>query len=306
MDIRRLTHLIALADKRNFARAAEHVHLSQPALTRSVQAAEAEFGMRLFDRGTTEVVPTSAGEFVLKRARQLVFDSRCLARDVELYREHAVGDLAFGAGPIPAITFLTELLIDLRRTCAGVNVRVEVNNAELLCKRLRDEALEFCVCDVRDLAPDPGLGIRSLRADPGRLYVRAGHPLLTRKSLRLKEVWAQGVAAVRLPSVVRKVVLDLLGLHAGAALPLALECDDPNTLRRVALATDIVLACTDAALDDDVASGRLVALKVDELPTIHAQMGIVTLRGRTPSPMAEQVIQRLLDGIGGEKTPGNG
>ena len=106
MDIKHLTHIVALADKRNFARAAEQLNLSQPALSRSIQSAEIELGLRLFDRGNTEVTPTAAGEFVLERARRLVFDSRCLKRDVELYRDRKLGDVAFGVGPYPAATFL--------------------------------------------------------------------------------------------------------------------------------------------------------------------------------------------------------
>ena len=81
MDFRRLDHLVALADKRNFARASEQVNLSQPALTRSIQAAEAEFGMRLFDRGAVAVTPTPAGEFVARagapaRLREPLPDAR--------------------------------------------------------------------------------------------------------------------------------------------------------------------------------------------------------------------------------------
>ena len=76
MDLKRWTHIVAVADRRSFVRAAEEVHLSQPALTRSIQAAEAELGLLLFDRGTQEVVPTPAGEFIVARARQLVFDNR--------------------------------------------------------------------------------------------------------------------------------------------------------------------------------------------------------------------------------------
>ena len=51
MDLKRLNHLIALADERNFGRAALRVHLSQPAFSRSIQAAETELGLQLFDRG---------------------------------------------------------------------------------------------------------------------------------------------------------------------------------------------------------------------------------------------------------------
>src|SRR6202142_1769686 len=174
MDLRRLAHIVALAERRNFARASEQVHLSQPALTRSIQAAEAELGLRLFDRGSTQVTPTPAGEFVLERARRLVFDGRCLKRDVELYRERKLGDTAFGAGPFPAATFLAPLLAALRREFAQVALRVEVSNWELLLERLLDEDIEFFVADTRELPRDPRLVVRALRREPAGFYVRDG------------------------------------------------------------------------------------------------------------------------------------
>ncbi len=293
MDIRRLAHLVALADKRNFARAAEVLHLSQPALTRSIQAAEAELGLRLFDRGSLEVRPTPAGEFVLERARRLVFDSRCLMRDVDLYRERVLGDTAFGVGPFPAATFLADLLVELRRSFPGVGLRVEVGNWDLLAKRLREEDIEFFVADIRDLPPDPALFVRPLRREPGGFYVRAGHPLAARASVSLPDLWAQGVASVRLPTAVRTALAGLLGLPAGAALPMALECDDVGALKRVALESDAVLAVTHAAVASDVSHGTLVGLAVPGLPALYAEMGIVTLRGRTPSPMADLIVRRI-------------
>ena len=58
INSRRLTHLIALAEEGSFARAAERVHLSQPALSRSIQALEDELGMKLFDRAARGVAMT--------------------------------------------------------------------------------------------------------------------------------------------------------------------------------------------------------------------------------------------------------
>lgn len=295
MDIRHLTHIVTLAELRNFARAAERLHLSQPALTRSIQAAEAALGLRLFDRGNGAVTPTPAGEFVLARARPLVFDSRCLLRDVDLYRDRQLGDTAFGVGPFAAVTFLTGLLVGLRQAHPAVHLRIEVGHATLLLDHLRQEDIEFFVADQRDLPPDPDLAVRALRQEPGGFYVRAGHPLASHADLRLADLWAQGVASVRLPAAVRVALAGWLGLPAGAALPIAVECDDVETLRRVALATDTVLAITQAAVADDVARGALLPLPVSGMPTLQAQMAVVTLRGRTPSPMADLILQRLAD-----------
>ena len=50
MDLRRLAHLVALDDERHFARAAQRVHLSQPAFSRSIQTIESSLGMQVFDR----------------------------------------------------------------------------------------------------------------------------------------------------------------------------------------------------------------------------------------------------------------
>ena len=98
VDLRRLQHLTALADERHFGRAAERVHLSQPAFSRSIQAIEAELGLRLFDREIGDIRPTPAGEFLIERARRLLFDARNLHRDVGLFRDSRLGDTAVGAG----------------------------------------------------------------------------------------------------------------------------------------------------------------------------------------------------------------
>jgi DNA-binding transcriptional LysR family regulator len=296
MDLRRWTHVVAVADRRSFARAAEHVHLSQPALTRSIQAAEAELGMRLFDRGTQEVTVTPAGEFVVARARQLVFNSRCLERDIELYRHKGLGDTAFGVGPFPAATFLAPLLAGLRRDFPAVNLRVEVSNWQLLVDRLRVEDIEFFVADTRDLPRDAALDVRPLRHELGGFYVRAGHPLSGAKAATLAQLWAFGVASVRLPVAVRATIARLLGSAAapgGAEPGIALECDDVQTLKAVALASDTVLAAPHAAVEREVATRALRPVAVPGLPPLYSEMGVVTLRGRTPSPMADLIVRRL-------------
>jgi DNA-binding transcriptional LysR family regulator len=293
MDLRRWTHVVAVADRRSFVRAAEEVHLSQPALTRSIQAAEAELGLVLFDRGPAEVRVTPAGEFVIARARQLVFNSRCLTRDVALYRNRGLGDTAFGAGPFPAATFLAPLLVQLRREYPGINLRVEIGNWELLVERLLTEDIEFFVAETRDLPADTRLQIRALRHEPGGFYVRAGHPLSMRRSVTLDQLWAHGAATVRLPEGLRAMLAKVLGLASHAELSIALQCDDVDVLKSVALACDLVLGAPHAAVADEVAAGTLQPLAVIGIPALYSQMGVITLRGRTPSPMAELILGRL-------------
>jgi DNA-binding transcriptional LysR family regulator len=311
MDLRRLAHLVALADERNFGRAATRVHVTQPAFSRSVQAAEAELGLKLFDRGPLEVTCTAAGALVVERARKLLFDSRCLVRDVGLFRERSVGDVAFGVGPFPAATLLEPLMIELRTRFPGVNSRVEVNNWKYLAEHLRAEELDFFVADVRDVPRDGELDVAPLGRQAGHFYVRTGHPLLARRSVAPEALVDYGIASVRLPAEIRTLLKQLFGLAAGDNLPVALECDDVHLLKRVALSTNTVLASTDVAVRDEVNAHRLHRLALRGLPALHNEMGIVSLRGRSHSPMAafaveflDKASQGLTPAVSARRSPG--
>jgi DNA-binding transcriptional LysR family regulator len=149
------------------------------------------------------------------------------------------------------------------------------------------------VADTRDLPSNPLLHMKPLHREGGGFYVRAGHPLERRRSVTLEQVWAHGVASVRLPNAVRASLAGLLGFKGGDDLPIALECDDVEVLKTVALGCDCVLAAPHAAVAGEVASAILHPLVVAGLPALHSHMGVVTLRGRTPSPMADLILGRL-------------
>lgn len=290
MDLKRLKHLVALADTRNFGRAATQCHLTQSAFSRSIQAAEEEMGLQLFDRGTVEATCTPAGEFVVERARKLLFENRCLERDVSLYRERLMGDLSFGVGPYPAATMVPPLLTEIRTHHPGVSVRVEVNNADYLAAHLRAEELDFYLADVRNVVAAADLRIARVARLSGGFYVRSGHPLLAQARITAASLVPFGIASVRVPEVVQLGLGALMGLAEGKRLPLAVECDDLSLLKSLAMSTDTVIGCVDAGSAQDVAEKRLVRLAVVDIPPQFADMAIVSLKGRSYSLMAQFAV----------------
>jgi DNA-binding transcriptional LysR family regulator len=174
-----------------------------------------------------------------------------------------------------------------------VRIRVEVNNWNLLLAHLRAEAIEFFVADIRDLPRDETLDILPLGRQAAGFYVRDQHPL-AEQACTVAGFWPHGVATTRLPPVVKAGLATLLGLPAGQAPGLALECDDIALLCAVALATDTVLGVTDAAAHADVAAGRLIPLRVTDLPALYSEMGVVSLRQRSASPMARRAIELIV------------
>ncbi|WP_349605389.1 MULTISPECIES: LysR family transcriptional regulator [Cupriavidus] len=298
MDLRRLTHVLALADELHFARAAARVHLSQPAFSRSIQAVEAELGLRLFERGDADVRPTPAGQFVIEGARKLLFDARCLQRDIDLYRDVELGDTAFGVGPFPAVTLMPRVLPELRQRHPKVGLRVVESNWKQLLERLRAESIEFFVSDTNDLPREAALTIRLLPPQQVEFYARAGHPLAGNRCA-FAQVWQFGLASATPPAMMQAALAAALGQSPSAAVP-ALECDNFAILRTVALSTETVLACTRALVVADVDAGTLVRLEVKDAPELIVRPGIVSLTGRTPSPMARcamECIERVANSL---------
>ena len=294
MDPRRLRHVMAVAECKSFARAADRCNLSQSALSRSIQAAEEELGLRLFERSTVEVRCTPAGEFVVERARRLLFESRCMERDISLYRERQMGDLAFGVGPYPAATIVPGLVVELRRLHAGVKLRVEVNNATYLMEHLRAEELDFYLADLSAVPAVSDLEIMPLGELVAGFYVRPGHPLAQAGPVAGSALLPHGLVSVRVPDAILLALGRIVGLPSGTRFPLALECDDLSLLKTVAMDTDSVLACPQYSARHEVAQGQLVPLQVADFPRLGAQMGVVRLKGRSDSPIAQCAIDFLI------------
>ncbi|MEO7392643.1 MAG: LysR family transcriptional regulator [Ramlibacter sp.] len=293
MDLKRLGHLVALAEERNFRRASERVHLSQPAFSRSIQAAEAEWGLQLFDRGTTQVSCTPAGAFVIERARRVLLESNRLDRDVHLYGDGKVGEISFGAGPLATAALLPTLMTDLRQSYPAVTLRVQVNNPHYLLDDVRNEELDFFVGDTRDVPRDGAFSVRLIGRQPGGFYARGKHPLFKRPGYCLADLIPYGIASGRLPAEITGHLLKLLGLGPDQTLPVAVECDDVHLLKCIALATDTIIVSTHSILGEEIAAKKIRPVLPTDFPPAHSELGIVTLEGRTQSPVAQHAIDAL-------------
>jgi len=83
LALRQLRHVLALDQFRNFARAADALGLTQPALSRSIQLLERSIGAKLFDRDRSRVDPTVIGERLIEQARALVNHASDVEKDLQ-------------------------------------------------------------------------------------------------------------------------------------------------------------------------------------------------------------------------------
>src|SRR3954447_10258414 len=99
MNLRHVAAFVAIADIGGFARAADRLNLSQPALSRQIHALEAELGVTLFDRNGRQVRLTAEGEDLLHRSRHLLDEAEALAEHARVLKVGETGILRVGATP---------------------------------------------------------------------------------------------------------------------------------------------------------------------------------------------------------------
>jgi DNA-binding transcriptional LysR family regulator len=299
MDLRRLNHVLFLAEELNFARAAERAALSQSAFSRSIQALEQEIGMSLFDRGTRSVQLTAVGRILSERARTLLFNANDLARELQQIKAAELGDVAVGTGPNVANSILPPLLQQLHQRHPGIHLKIEVNGPDQLLPNLLGERLDFFVADVTNLTPDPALDVRLLPRYRIGYFCRPGHPLRRKAAPVLADSLHYGIASTSLPEMTRRLANQLYMAVCKKPFVTVIECDNLQVLRELTMATDLILINTRQGLRRELKEGLLVEVSIPLPRPAFNQWGLVRLAGRTQTP-ASLLLMDLMAEMAGE------
>ena len=167
LELRQLRHVLALAEHGSFGRAAAALHMTQPALSRSVKVIEGEVGSRLFERSSSGVSPTEQGHLLLRRARELVDAADELEREVTRHRVGGADQLHVGAGSYAAETVVPAAVASFLPDNDLVRVRVVRANWEELPRRLRAREIDLFVAEFSMLADERDLEVAPMARHQG-------------------------------------------------------------------------------------------------------------------------------------------
>lgn len=145
-DLRHLRYFVAVAEELNFRRAAERLFITQPPLSRQIRELETALGTRLFERDTTMVKLTVAGEAALRRARSLLAEADAFADDMS--RLAARGADSVGIGVTIAIPVSEHRRLEAAWQLAlgsSALLRMEIGETQALLQRLRRREFEFAL-----------------------------------------------------------------------------------------------------------------------------------------------------------------
>ena len=140
MDLRTLRSFVAVADYAGFSRAAKHLGISQPALSRQISALESELDVQLFDRIGRQTVLTSASQDLLGRGRSLLHDADLIRSRAQDIADGSYGVLRLGATPQSIESFVAQLLARYRLLVPNVEINI-LEDGAAISLRQHDTAL---------------------------------------------------------------------------------------------------------------------------------------------------------------------
>lgn len=188
MDLRALHQFLTVAEAGSFTAAAEALHLSQPALTKSIRKLEAQVGAALFERLPRGVALTTYGRSLARHARLIGAQWRQASAELDALRGGSRGTVRVGAGPSWLGDLLPRAVSRLQARLPDVRILVREGFDDGLKELLRQGDLDLVVVALGEGPGDAGLVTRPLVVDDLSVIARDRHPLRRRPDLQLADL----------------------------------------------------------------------------------------------------------------------
>ncbi len=296
LELRHLRHVLALDTHRNFARAAETLGLTQPALSHSLGALEKKLGARLFDRDRSRVAPTSVGQRLIDHARLLIAQVDAATRDVQMMVGLDAGELKIGSAPYPTEISVGTAVGRLMRRHPALTTELSLHDWPALMRMVLTGELDIAICESTLAADGPRFEVEPLPQHRGVFFFRPAHPLASKQGVTLKDLHefplVMNTLPTRLMELMRTRSPDTRFDPLESEMKPEIRVATLHLARLIAVESDAVGVALPIQIAQDVASGSLAFVDL-QLPWMTTNYGIIQLADRTPPPAAEVFIEIL-------------
>ncbi|MGM9468057.1 LysR family transcriptional regulator [Streptomyces murinus] len=278
MELRQLEYFVAVAEERNFTRAAERVHISQSGVSAQIRRLERELGAELFDRSARTVTLTVAGKAALAHARTALAAAGAVGQAVGEVSDLIRGRLTVGMVVGCTVTPLFDALAAFHRDHPGVELSLLEDNSDRLVEGVRVGAVDLALVGAAAAAPE---GLETLTLISERLVaaVPPGHPLAARPRVALSELVAHPIVCMP-PGTGLRTVFDQACAARDLHPVIALQATAADALADLA-ARDLAVA----VLSESMAArygDRLTARLIEDVET-PALLALIWKGGQGPA-----------------------
>jgi len=263
MSDRRLQVFFTVAKQMSFTKAAEELHMTQPAVTFQVRQLEEQFNTRLFDRTHNRINLTRAGDLVYEYAGRIrhLYDE--MERAVSELTGEVSGSLIIGASTTIAEYMLPALLGDFKRHHPEVKLHLHVSNTDGIVSMIENNDLDLGVVEAP--VQNKNLAVEMCRMDSLVAIVPPGHPLAERESVTIKELMGYPYICREEGSGTRDVILEYLADNGMSSddLDVIMELGNPEAIKGAVEASMGISILSSATIVKELRLGTLVSIPLD-------------------------------------------
>lgn len=285
MDIQNIRAFLAVSETESFSRAAEALHLTQPAISKRIQTMEQHLDISLFDRIGKSVQLTEAGQALIPTYQRILDELEESERIISNLRETTRGHLRFATSHHIGLHRLPTVLRQFAKEYPDVDLELQFMDSEQACQQVLHGDIELGIVTLPS-QPDKRLTLQNVWHDPMHCVVAADHPLAKGKVTR-KQLLAQ-------PSI-----LPSSDTYTRALINRALKLGDNTNILMETNYLETIKAMVETGIGWGVIPDSMLddSLRVIEIKNIKMQreLGVVFHKARTRSSPANALLQLLSD-----------
>ncbi|WP_426105092.1 LysR family transcriptional regulator [Massilia sp. TSP1-1-2] len=292
LKTRQLLLLIALDDHRNIHRAADELHMTQPAASKQVKDLEEMLDVRLFDRLPRGMEPTMYGETMIRHARMALTSLALAHDDIVALKAGLAGQVEVGVIMTPAMSLLPRAIANVKKVAPMLRIEAHVEASNVLLDRLQRGTLDFMIGRILEKENSSGLVYEELTEEPACAVVRVGHPLLQVEKLSLEDIYDKAWILPPHGSILRHR-FDMMFRRAGLDVPVNVVDTTALLLITALLQQTDSLHVMPVDVAHYYASLNVISVLPIELPCKMDAFGIIRQKDHLLSPGAELLLKAV-------------
>jgi LysR family hydrogen peroxide-inducible transcriptional activator len=191
MTLNELRYIVAVAQERNFRRAAEKSFISQPALSLAIQKLEEELGLKIFERGKNNISMTPVGTEIVGQAQRTLEEVEHIREIARQGKDQLAGILRLGIIYSVGPYLLPDLVPELKKLAPDMPLEIEENITGNLDTLLRNGKLDVIIIALP--FGDSGIVTKAVYDEPFEVVVSKGHHWADRGSIKAQELSGEKV-----------------------------------------------------------------------------------------------------------------
>jgi len=295
IKFRHLQTFLEVARQKSVGRAAEILHVSQPAVTKTIRELETELDAALFEKDGRGIRITRYGEVFLRHAGQSVAAIQQGIDSVARAQRSGGPPIRIGALPTVSARIMPQAIIQFVAERTGSPIKIVTGENLVLLDQLRIGVLDLVVGRLAAAEQMEGLGFEHLYSEQVDFVVRKGHPLT--QQFDLKRLRDYTVLMPTRGSIIRPFAERLLMAHGIAELPDEIETVSDSFGRALLRQSDAVWIISEGVVAADLAEGVFELLPIDTSET-RGSVGLTTRAGVEATPALEILMRTIRETVG--------